>query len=375
MSGLRGAVVLTGIAMLGIPTAWAAGESCTPALSWDAAGIRIDGKREFLISGEIHYFRVPKEAWRARLRQLKAVGGNCVATYVPWCVHEPEEGKFLFGDCPSRDLGAFLRTVEEEGLKAIVRPGPYQYSELVYHGLPRWLVEGHPEIGLKRTDGTPVRLGSVDYNHPYFLAKTRAYFKAVADVIRSHMAADGGSLLVAPDFPRTDEKGGACTVLADAVGAPAGETLGALPREEPVCRAGEFRIYGLTPCRRFGELPNGGLPTLVSEGGGRIYGCRWQAGKGRVSQLGATWSAKFFSQSDMLSRELEALGAKPVVESSNRNVLTTVYRLKDGSLGVFVLNLQSSPQETVVRAPGGRSRRFVLKAMEVGYGVLQAGEP
>ena len=663
MSGLRGAVVLTGIAVLGIPTAWAAGESCTPALSWDASGIRIDGKREFLISGEIHYFRVPKEAWRARLRQLKAVGGNCVATYVPWCVHEPEEGKFLFGDCPSRDLGAFLRTVEEEGLKAIVRPGPYQYSELVYHGLPRWLVEGHPEIGLKRTDGTPVRLGSVDYNHPYFLAKTRAYFKAVADVIRSHMAADGGcialvqldneltgvhtwygygpsvgyyercadylvalrgflrefgiggpcchnaggammstcyapcvrklgtadflmgydhyynlgssfsdcspsvgyflaalfacdvmraygyppvgmeiqagtigdyppilredllachmanlaaglkginfyvfaggpnlpgtgnttdvydysapvapdgterptyaslrafgafvrahpellearrlssvrlgfewthfagcakldgqflkagvasallrsslafehfpldgavdkskplvlaglgsmsedaqrkvaafvrdggSLLVAPDFPRTDEKGGACTVLADAVGAPAGETLGALPREEPVCRAGEFRIYGLTPCRRFGELPNGGLPALVSEDGGRIYGCRWQAGKGRVSQLGATWSAKFFSQSDMLSRELEALGAKPVVESSNRNVLTTVYRLKDGSLGVFVLNLQSSPQKTVVRAPGGRSRRFVLKAMEVGYGVLQAGEP
>ena len=44
--------------------------------------------------------------------------------------------------------------------------------------------------------------------------------------------------------------------------------------------------------------------------------------------------------------------------------------LKDGSLGVFVLNLQSSPQETVVRAPGGPRRRFVLKAMEVGYGVL-----
>ena len=95
-------------------------------LGWDETSLLIDGKREFLISGEFHYFRVPKEAWRTRLRQLKAIGGNCVATYIPWGIHEPEEGKYLFGDCPQRDLDAFLKVVQEEGLKAMVRPGPYQ---------------------------------------------------------------------------------------------------------------------------------------------------------------------------------------------------------------------------------------------------------
>lgn len=74
----------------------------------------------------------------------------------------------------------------------------------------------------------------------------------------------------------------------------------------------------------------------------------------------------------MLANELAALGAKTVVESSNRNVLTTAYRLKDGSIGVFALNLQSSPQETTVRTPNGASHRFALKAMEVSYATLDA---
>lgn len=167
--------------------ACAAGE-----FGWDDRSLKIDGKRAFLVSGECHYFRIPKDQWRDRLRKLKAVGGNCVATYVPWLIHEPEEGNVLFGDCPERDLDGFLKMVKEEGLLAIVRPGPYQYSELVYGGLPKWLIEGHPEIAMRKKDGSRVALGSVDYNHPYFLAKTRTYFKAVAEVLRPHMAANGG---------------------------------------------------------------------------------------------------------------------------------------------------------------------------------------
>ncbi len=165
-------------------------------LGYDSLSLSVDGKRTFLISGEFHYFRVPKGEWRRRLKLLKDVGGNCVATYIPWCIHEPEEGNFLFGDRPERDLDAFLRIVKEEGLMAMVRPGPYQYSELLYAGLPRWLVDGHPEIAFKKEDGTPLAAGAVEYNHPVFLEKARRYFRAVADVIRSHLSANGGPIVL-----------------------------------------------------------------------------------------------------------------------------------------------------------------------------------
>ena len=102
-----------------------------PELTQDALSLKFDGERKFLVSGEFHYFRVPPAEWKRRLELLKASGANCVATYIPWCVHEMSEGDIRFGDCPERDLDRFLRTVEEVGLMAMVRPGPYQYSELV----------------------------------------------------------------------------------------------------------------------------------------------------------------------------------------------------------------------------------------------------
>ena len=182
--------------MLAFLCAMACFSADAASLGYDDLSLKVDGKRTFLISGEFHYFRVPKEEWRRRLRLLKDVGGTCVATYIPWCIHEPEEGKILFGDRPERDLDAFLKLVKEEGMMAIVRPGPYQYSELVYAGLPRWLVEGYPEIAFKKKDGMPLRTGAVEYNHPVFLEKARRYFKAVADVIRPHMSENGGPVVL-----------------------------------------------------------------------------------------------------------------------------------------------------------------------------------
>ena len=161
-------------------------------LEFDGTSVIIDGRRQFLVSGEFHYFRVPKADWARRLELLKEAGGNCVATYVPWCLHEQKEGEIVFGDRPERDLDGFLKAVEKAGLMAIVRPGPYQYSELMFDGLPRWLVENHPEIHTKKADGTRLRTASVDYNHPVFLEKTRNYFKAVAEVVKPHLAANGG---------------------------------------------------------------------------------------------------------------------------------------------------------------------------------------
>lgn len=49
----------------------------------------VDGRPVRLLSGALHYFRVHEEQWAHRLRMLRAMGLNCVETYVPWNLHEP----------------------------------------------------------------------------------------------------------------------------------------------------------------------------------------------------------------------------------------------------------------------------------------------
>ena len=163
-------------------------------ISFDSRSLLFAGRREFLWSGEMHYFRVPAADWRRRMRLWKEAGGNFVATYVPWIVHEPEEGRIVFGDRPERDLAGFLRTAAEEGLQVLLRPGPYVYSELVRSGLPPWLFRDYPALRWKRPDGTDEGPNGsrISYLHPLFLEKARRWFRAVAEQARPFLAENGG---------------------------------------------------------------------------------------------------------------------------------------------------------------------------------------
>ncbi|MER6383224.1 beta-galactosidase family protein [Streptomyces sp. NPDC001250] len=95
----------------------------------------LDGRPVRLLSGALHYFRVHEEHWRHRLAMLRAMGLNCVETYVPWNLHEPVPG----GHRDVQALGRFLDAVRETGLWAIVRPGPYICAEWENGGLPPWV--------------------------------------------------------------------------------------------------------------------------------------------------------------------------------------------------------------------------------------------
>ena len=57
--------------------------------------IYINGKREKIMSGAVHYFRVVPEYWYDRLLKLKELGCNCVETYVCWNLHEKREGNLI----------------------------------------------------------------------------------------------------------------------------------------------------------------------------------------------------------------------------------------------------------------------------------------
>jgi beta-galactosidase len=163
-------------------------------ITFDRICYRIDGKPVYLNSGEFHYFRVPKADWRARMELLKQAGGNCVATYVPWAIHEPEEGRFVFGEADYTDLEGFLQTAAEAGLYVIARPGPYQYSELLYHGLPPWLCDNHPELLARELDGRIINVGVVSYLHPLFVEKARGWFDQVAPILARYTVGRGGPI-------------------------------------------------------------------------------------------------------------------------------------------------------------------------------------
>lgn len=140
----------------------------------------LDGKPFQIISGSIHYFRVVPEYWRDRLEKLRAMGCNTVETYVPWNLHEPAPGQFCFTGM--LDLAAFLRTAQELGLWAIVRPSPYICAEWEFGGLPAWLLA---------QDGMRLRCA-----YPPFLEAVRRYYQALCPILAPLQAEQGGPILM-----------------------------------------------------------------------------------------------------------------------------------------------------------------------------------
>ena len=96
---------------------------------------RYGGQPTQIHAGEMHYARVPKEYWRHRLKMMKAMGLNTVATYVFWNYHHPTPGVWDF-KMNSHNLPEFLKTAQEEGLFVILRPGPYACAEWEFGGYP-----------------------------------------------------------------------------------------------------------------------------------------------------------------------------------------------------------------------------------------------
>lgn len=160
---------------------------------------KLNGEPFYMNSGEFHYFRVPHEEWKRRMKLFKEMGGNTVSTYIPWLIHEPEEGKFDF-DSPQINLRHFLDCAAEFGLAVILRPGPYQYSELIYDGLPPWLCRNYPEILARDRHGRIMHCSAVSYLHKKFIEKVSLYFDRVCPVIAEYSVPGNGPVILAqPD--------------------------------------------------------------------------------------------------------------------------------------------------------------------------------
>jgi beta-galactosidase len=164
-------------------------------ITFDDKRYYINGKPAFLYSGEFHYFRVPKKDWRRRMNLFREAGGNCIATYIPWLIHEPVEGRFEFGTEPGYlDLDGFFKTACSAGLYVIAKPGPYQYSELKYSGLPTWLYDHYLSLRAYNIAGKPLGTGVISYLHPLLMEKVRKWFDEVCPIIAQHTVKNGGSV-------------------------------------------------------------------------------------------------------------------------------------------------------------------------------------
>ncbi|MAE63787.1 MAG: hypothetical protein CMJ18_05900 [Phycisphaeraceae bacterium] len=138
-------------------------------VSYDGQSLIIDGRRIWLVSGSIHYARIPRDLWRRRIRAARQAGLNCIDTSVCWNLHEPTRKKFNFkGDA---DLAAFIKLVGEEGMYCILRPGPFIDAHWDGGGLPDWLA---------LAEGVRMR----ESNGPFLEASAR-FLGAVMDQVKS----------------------------------------------------------------------------------------------------------------------------------------------------------------------------------------------
>lgn len=148
------------------------------SIGWKNNYFVVKGKPVVISAGEIHYARVPRELWRERLIKMKRAGINTISTYSFWNAHEPAPGVFEFGD--NLDLDAWLTAIEEAGMYAIARPGPYNCAEWLAGGIPQWLTG----------KGVPVRTDAAE-----FLAAADRYYEKIVPIIAKHQIHKGGAVL------------------------------------------------------------------------------------------------------------------------------------------------------------------------------------
>lgn len=147
-----------------------------PTVTFDGRSFMLDGRRIWIVSGSIHYARVPRDLWAQRIHSAKAAGLNTIETPVFWNRHETRPGQFDFkGD---NDLRHFIQLVGQAGLWCILRPGPFIGSDWDFGGLPSWLT------GIK---GVKFRVS----NGPFLEACSR-YLTAVVDQVRDLQVTNDG---------------------------------------------------------------------------------------------------------------------------------------------------------------------------------------
>jgi len=177
-------LVLVCLAALACIAVAAPAQTRRPAHVFSTEGdhFTLDGKPFKVLSGELHYARIPREYWHARLKMAKAMGLNTIATYVFWNMHEPAPGQYDFSG--QNDLAAFVKAAQEEGLYVILRSGPYACAEWDLGGLPAWLL------------ADPKSAQAIRTNDPAFMVPAERWITRLSKEVLPLQIGRGGPILM-----------------------------------------------------------------------------------------------------------------------------------------------------------------------------------
>ncbi|OAA73800.1 Glycoside hydrolase, family 35 [Cordyceps fumosorosea ARSEF 2679] len=140
----------------------------------------LDGEPYQIIGGQMDPQRIPPEFWSHRLKMARAMGLNTIFSYLYWNLHEPRSGTWDFSG--RNDVASFFRLAQAEGLKVVLRPGPYICGERDWGGFPAWLSQV-PGMAV-RQDNSP------------FLNAAGAYLDKLGKELGGLQVTHGGPILM-----------------------------------------------------------------------------------------------------------------------------------------------------------------------------------
>jgi beta-galactosidase len=171
-------------------------------VSADGPLFSIDGRGTFPLSGEFHYFRLQRERWGPRLRQMRDLGLTATSIYIPWNWHQPnpDDAPDLEGrTSPERDLRGAMEEIAAAGLDCIFRPGPFITAEWRNGGIPDWLWDREPGVRPLDADGDPSLpdhpYPGVTVGHPAYRDAVARWLEAACGVASEHLATGGGPVI------------------------------------------------------------------------------------------------------------------------------------------------------------------------------------
>ncbi|KAJ6428139.1 hypothetical protein OIU84_023538 [Salix udensis] len=159
-------------------------------VTYDGRAIIIDGKHKLLVSGSIHYPRSTAEMWPDLIKKSKEGGLDAIETYVFWDSHEPARREYDFSG--NLDLIRFLKTVQDEGLYAVLRIGPYVCAEWNYGGFPVWL-HNMPGVQMRTTNDV-------------FMNEMKNFTTLIVNMVKQEnlFASQGGPVILAQSWGGKD---------------------------------------------------------------------------------------------------------------------------------------------------------------------------
>jgi beta-galactosidase len=140
-----------------------------------------DGARFQILSGSFHYFRVHPAYWNSTFHNMRYIGLNVAQTYIPWNLHEPTPGTYVWDGFA--DIIQYLELAKANDMLVVLRMGPYICAEWEYGGFPFWLMQLYPTIKPRTSD-------------PNFLKRTDMWWAQLLPKLKPYLYSNGGPIIL-----------------------------------------------------------------------------------------------------------------------------------------------------------------------------------